>query len=116
MENKFELIFIIVNSGYEDDVMNVVREVGAKGGTLISATGTAKKDAEQFFGIAVHPDKEIILIVTESTVRDAVLRAVYDKFALLGDAQGIAFSLPISEVSETLKGQKNGEEKIEKPG
>lgn len=100
----------MVNSGYEDDVMNVVRDAGARGGTLISATGTARKDAEQFFGIAIHPDKEIILIVAEKTIRDNVLKAVYDQFALLGEAQGIAFSLPISEVSDTIKGQSAAEE------
>lgn len=105
MENDFELICIIVNSGYEDDVMNAVREAGAKGGTMISAAGTAKKDAEQFFGIAVHPDKEILLIVADKSIRDNVLKVVYDKFALTGEAQGIAFSLPLAEVSDTLKGQ-----------
>ena len=39
-----ELISVIVNSGYADDVMAAARKVGAKGGTIINARGTGKEE------------------------------------------------------------------------
>ena len=40
--SEFELIVAIVNSGFEDNVMETAKNEAASGGTVISASGTAK--------------------------------------------------------------------------
>ena len=37
--NNHEVIFAIVNSGYADDVMEIAKENGARGGTILNARG-----------------------------------------------------------------------------
>ena len=49
---KHEVIFCIVNAGFTDEVMDAAREVGARGGTVIRARGTANAEAEKMFNIA----------------------------------------------------------------
>lgn len=44
-----EVIFAIVNSGFAEDVMEVAREQGVKGGTILNARGVAREEAAQFF-------------------------------------------------------------------
>ena len=94
-----EVVFAIVNSGFADEVMEVAREQGARGGTILNARGVAKEDAAAFFGITLHAEKEILMMVVEKDIRDNVLNAIYKEMGMAKAAQGIAFSLPVSDVA-----------------
>lgn len=99
MDSKHELIICIVNNGFSDDVMTAAREVGAKGGTVINARGTAREEAEKKYNISIHPEKELILIVVNVAIKDDVMSAIYKKVGLATPGQGIVFSLPIDETA-----------------
>ncbi len=94
-----EVIFAIVNSGFAEDVMEVAREQGVRGGTILNARGVAREEAAQFFGITLHAEKEILMMVVEKDIRDKVLNAIYKEMGMAKAAQGIAFSLPVSDVT-----------------
>ena len=96
--NGYEMVLCIVNAGYSELVMEAAREEGARGGTVIHARGTANKEAEQFFHIAIQPDKEIVMILVSSDIKDKVLHAIYKNAGLKSEGSGIAFSLPVDEV------------------
>ena len=97
--NNHEVIFAIVNAGFAEDVMEVAREQGVRGGTILNARGVAREDAAQFFGITLHSEKEILMMVVEKEIRDQVLNAIYKEMGMAKAAQGIAFSLPVSDVT-----------------
>ena len=92
------MVLCIVNAGFSELVMDAAKEVGARGGTVIHARGTANKDAEQFFHIAIQPDKDIVLILVPSDIKDNVLHAIYQNAGLNSEGKGIAFSLPVDDV------------------
>ena len=94
----YELILCIVNTGFSDTVMSAAKEVGARGGTVINARGTANKDAEEFFHVTIQPEKEIVMILVPSDIRDAVLHVVYQSAGLKTAGQGISFALPVTNV------------------
>ena len=94
-----EVIFAIVNEGYAEEVMDIAREQGVRGGTILNACGVAKQDAAAFFGITLHSEKEILMMVVEKDIRDNVLNAIYKEMGMAKAAQGIAFSLPVSDVA-----------------
>ena len=100
MSNAFthEVIFCIVNSGYSENAMDAAKKVGATGGTVINARGTAGKDAEMFFGVTVDPEKEIVMILVPAKKKDDVLHALYNGVGLNTPGQGIAFSMPVDNV------------------
>ena len=119
MSKQYEMVLCIVNAGYSEVVMDAAKEVGARGGTVIHARGTANKEAEQFFHITIQPDKEIVMILVPAEIKDAVLHAVYQSAGLKTEGQGIAFSLavdetvgitPVEEVTDkSAKNEKNVE-------
>lgn len=112
MKFKHEVIFCVVNAGYSDTVMDAAKELGARGGTIIHARGTANREAEKLFQITIQPEKEIVMILVPSAIKDDILHALYKKAGLETPGQGIAFSLPVDNVvgiSEQLKS--NAEEK-----
>ena len=101
--NDYEVIFAIVNSGFAEEAMEVARANGARGGTIINARGVAREDAAAFFGITVHAEKEMLMMVVEKTIRDDILNALYKEMGMGKKAQGIAFSLPVSDVAGLVK-------------
>ena len=92
-----EVIFCIVNAGFSDAAMDAARECGARGGTVINARGTATPEVEKHFNITVQPEKEIVMIIVDRTIKDNILHALYQKVGLNSEAQGIAFSLPVDK-------------------
>lgn len=96
MSAKFEMIICIANAGFSGEVMEAAREVGATGGTVLHARGTARKKAEETFAITVNPEKDLIIIAVNSSIKDNVLKAIYEKAGLGTDANAVAFSLPIT--------------------
>ncbi len=98
-EFNHEVILCIINNGFSDAVMDAAREFGASGGTVINARGTASLEAEKLFNITVQPEKEIVMIVVKKEIRDNVLHALYKKVGLETPGQGIAFSVPVTDVT-----------------
>lgn len=108
--NDHEVIFAIVNSGYAEDVMDIAREQGVRGGTILNARGVVKEEAAAFFGITLHADKEILMMVVDKSIRDNVLNAIYKQMGMAKKAKGIAFSLPVSDVAGLAAPQVAAEE------
>lgn len=94
-KSKYEMIICIVNAGFSGEVMDVAREVGATGGTIIHARGTVNKKAEETFKITVSPEKDLLLLAVNANIKDDVLKAIYDHVGFGTDGNGVAFSMPI---------------------
>ncbi len=107
-----EVIICIVNAGFSETVMEAARDFGARGGTVLRARGTANIEAEKLFQISVQPEKEMVMILVESKLRDDILHALYRAVGLNTPGQGIAFSLPVDSVVGLSSFD---EEKQEKP-
>jgi len=110
--NNHEVIFAIVNSGFAEEAMDVAREQGVRGGTILNARGVAGEDAAAFFGITIHAEKEILMMVVEKDIRDNVLSALYKQMGMQKKAQGIVFSLPVSDVAGLVQIPKEAEETV----
>ena len=95
---KYEAVFVIVNAGFSDAVMDSARESGVTGGTVLNARGTANPQAERFFGLTIEPNKDMIMILIDSEIKEKVLHNLYRDVGLKTACQGIAFTLPVNDV------------------
>ena len=107
--SNHEVIFAIVNSGYAEEAMEVARDQGVRGGTILGGRGVAREKEAAFFGISIHAEKEILMMVVEKDIRDNVLNALYQRMGMDKQAQGITFSLPVSDVAGLVKLPENKE-------
>ena len=94
-----ELIIAIANTGYTDLVMESARKAKAGGGTIVHAKGTGTGLAEQFFGVKIASEKEMVLIVAKAEDRTPIMRAIMEGAGAATKAQAVVFSLPISAVA-----------------
>lgn len=98
-ETKNELLVVIANHGYTELVMDAAREVHAAGGTVIHAKGTGTENAQQFLGVTLVPEKEMLFIVVKSEQKNSIMRAIMEKAGLESKAQSIVFSLPVTDTA-----------------
>ena len=97
-EVEHELIFAVVNRGYTEEVMDAARAANAVGGTIVHARSFALEGAQKFFGLTVLPEKEVIMILTESDKRRAIMQNIAEKVGPATDAGAVTFSLPVTGV------------------
>lgn len=100
----YEMISVIVNRGYADDVMAAARTAGATGGTVVNARGTAREDDSRFFGMHIVPEKEMLIMIVPTEKKDDVMSAIRTVKCLKEPGMGIAYSSPVE--SFTTLGKK----------
>lgn len=100
-EMKFdhELIYVVLNEGHSDEVMDAARSAGASGGTTIAAKGTGIASAEKFRALSLANEREVILIVAKAADKAAIMRAIIEKTGIDTPAGAFCFSLPVSQVA-----------------
>ena len=100
MEGKADhsLILIAVNQGHTDGVMDTARQAGAGGGTVIRARWAGGEDANQFYGISVQAEKEIIAIVAAGDKRNAIMEMINKKHGLKTAAGAVVCSVGIDHM------------------
>ena len=113
MDIKLYNIVAIVNEGVSDLVMEIAKDEGARGGTIIPANGSVTADATKLYGIGIHPEKEIVLILVKENLVNNILSKLYDKAGTNSDAMGIFFTLPVTHASDNLLKQYKKENKEE---
>ncbi|MBD5552998.1 MAG: P-II family nitrogen regulator [Desulfovibrio sp.] len=91
-----QLVCVVANAGYSDDIMHAARSAGARGGTIIRARGTASEQDSSFFGITIVPEKELVLILTPNADAEPILDAIRKLPCLAEPGVGIIFCLPVS--------------------
>jgi nitrogen regulatory protein PII len=99
-----QMITVIANRGYADDIMAAARKAGAGGGTVINARGTARPGDAKFFGMEIVPEKEMLIILVNAEKVQAVLEAVRTLSCLEKPGSGIAFCCPAGDF--TMLGEK----------
>lgn len=98
-DTKYELLVAIANQGYTEFIMDAARKVHASGGTVIHAKGTGSQRAEQFLGVTLVPEKEIVFIVVRKDRKNDIMRAIMDEAGTGTKAGTIVFSLPVTDTA-----------------
>src|SRR5690554_5478867 len=93
-----ELIVTIVRRGWSEPVIAAARRAGAEGGTILLGRGTGIHEVKTLLGIAIEPEKEIVLTVVAAARTDAVLDAIVAAAELDQPGMGLAFVIPIRRV------------------
>ncbi len=98
MQTTKELIVAVYEKGYTDMVMDAAREAGAAGGTTIRAKGTGAL-SQKFFGLSLAEEKEIVLIVSTSSNKKEIMKAIMQKAGIDTKAHALVFSLPVTDTA-----------------
>lgn len=98
-DTKYELLVVIANQGYVEQIMDAARKVQAAGGTAIHAKGTGGTQAEKFLGVTLVPEKDVVFIVARTDTKNAIMKSIMDDAGVGTKAGAIVFSLPVTETA-----------------
>jgi nitrogen regulatory protein P-II 1 len=92
---KFKLIMALVKPHVTDQLVDIMKEEGATGASIIQARGTGIKEAKTFFGLAIEDQTDIIVFLVEEHTVERLLEVIESKCNFKKPGTGIAFVLPI---------------------
>ena len=93
----YEAIFVIVDKGSTDDVLEASESAGSTGGTIIHGRGSGTKEKERLFNIQIEPEKEIVLILSKAEKTQAIVDAIKERLNLHKPGAGIIFVMDVSK-------------------
>lgn len=86
-----KLIVTVVNKGMAKKLVPAAKKAGAEGCTVIYGRGTGIHEMKKIWGLAIDPEKEVILTLIEEKNIDAVLSSIMETGRLNKPGTGIAF-------------------------
>lgn len=90
----FKALYIIVNAGFSSQIVDIVRECGATGATILNARGSVQKP-QTILGITIDTEKEIVLSIVNEEVAGKIMQSVKEKAGVGTSAHGLCFYLPV---------------------
>ncbi len=98
-DSPFVLIITIVNKGFADTIVDISKEAGAEGGTIVYGRGTGIHEKAKLFGIPIEPEKEMVLTLVPREKGDQILEAILEKGELCKPGKGISFILNVEKTA-----------------
>lgn len=97
-QTEYQLIISIVPQGQASTIVDAAKGAGARGGTIVRGRGSGVHESARFFGVAIEPEKELVLILIGRDKTRGVLDAVMKAGKLDQPGKGIAFVLDVPHV------------------
>lgn len=110
-DRTYDLIVVSVAAGHVDEAMEAARSAGAAGGTILRARSLGNEKAEQFIGINLAAEQEILLILAKREGKAAIMQALSDRVGLKSEAGGVIFSLPVDRTAGISAADEEAEER-----
>jgi nitrogen regulatory protein PII len=98
VKNKmYNIIYVVVEKGNAEDVIDAATEAGARGATILNARSAGIGEEQTFFKMKIAPEKEEIFILTKTETKDAIVTAI--KKCIKTDEPGhdIMFVMEVNE-------------------
>jgi len=100
--NMFTKLTVIVDRGKAEDVMDIARNAGARGGTIMHGRGTGAEYTAKLFGMEIEPEKELVMILLPAGLVDKVADDLFRELKLQDPGNGILFVEPVLSVRGLL--------------
>lgn len=88
---QLDEITCIVQRGEADKMVKAAMEAGAQGATIYYARGTGVRQKLGVFGSIIQPEKEVIIIVAQTSETDKIFNAIVSAGKLDLPGKGFAF-------------------------
>lgn len=92
-----DAIFVVVDRGKGEDVVDAARLAGSKGATIINARGSGIHEKQTFFSMVIEPEKEIVMILAEKELTGPIVKTIREDLKIDEPGRGIMFILEVSK-------------------
>ena len=96
--SMYNAIYVIVERGKAEDVIEAAKNAGARGGTIINARGSGSQETHKLFSIEIEPEKEKVIIIAKRELKDNIVEAIKNHMHIDEPGNGVIFVLDVNEV------------------
>ena len=93
----YNAIFVIVDRGKAEAVMDAALEMGARGGTVIKARGAGVHETSKLFSMDIEPEKEIVFVLSKASQTEKIVTGVRDKLEIDKPGNGVIFCQDVNQ-------------------
>ena len=97
-DGMYNAIYVVVDKGRAEDVIEAANKAGARGGTIINARGSGIHETQKLFSIEIEPEKEEVLIITKTETKNDIVESIKTDLKIEEPGKGIMFVLDVNEV------------------
>jgi len=97
-DSGYKIIYVVVDRGMAELVVESANKAGAKGGTVLNARGAGIHEARKLFSVEVEPEKEEVFIIVKTEMKDGIVKSIKDDLRLEEPGHGIIFVMDVNEV------------------
>ena len=94
----YNIIYVIVEKGKAEDVMDAAAKAGSKGGTIINARGAGRHEVQRLFSLEIEPEREEVIIIIKSELKTKVVESIRNDLKMDVPGNGVMFVLDLDEV------------------
>ncbi len=98
LKDSHDLIITVVKKGWADKIVKTTKKAGAEGATILHGRGTGIHEQKKLLGIAIEPEKEIVLTIVPKEITDLVIDSIVNQCDMNKPATGICFVIGIDKV------------------
>ena len=95
--SQYKAIYVIVDKGKGEDVIDAAKIGGARGGTIINGRGAGLHETHKFFSVEVEPEKEKVFIIAKDELKDSIIKSIKDTMKIDEPGNGIIFVIDVAE-------------------
>ncbi len=93
--SNMKALYIVVNVGFGEKIVEYIRTQGSCGATIINARRYSFKHHE-IMGISTDKEKEIVLTIVDNDAADRIMSSLKEYSGFKSEAHGICYTLPVS--------------------
>ena len=96
--SMYNAIYVVVEKGRAEEVIDAANKAGARGGTIINSRESGIHVTQKLFSIEIEPEKETVFLIVKSVLKNDIIESIRSDLKIDEPGNGIIFVLDISEV------------------
>lgn len=96
---KFSVLVAILADELEDKAIDVARNAGAEGVTILNGRGIGAQEKKSFFGLTYEGSQSVLIFVLERKLSLHVMKQLVKALDLRRDSKGVVFTLPLEHLA-----------------
>lgn len=97
-KSNIKALFIVVNAGFAETAVEIARENGAGGATILNARGSGLIH-KSIMGITVDTEKEMVLTLVDKEKSERIIAAIKQRAGVGSPVNGICFVMPVDRMT-----------------
>ena len=97
-KSMYNCIYVIVDKGKGNEVIESADRAGSKGGTIINGRGASAHETSKLFSMAVEPEKEVVMILAENEITEKIVEQIKTDLEIAKPGNGVLF---VQNVNQT---------------